>query len=138
MILRHGRLSAMPSPLMRLFRAFHNIFPLRPFRMYRRGRPVVSHFSGDEQLYRRYRRADSQNGVILPSALKFPNQGEFGQSVNRSSFSRPEDALWTPTERLDGWGVFEFPVASLPEDVTCSATRKRFTFFPKHVPIRKN
>jgi hypothetical protein len=99
----------------------------------------VQDFAGHESLYRRFRRADAQNGIILPSALKFPNKGEnSGQSVNRSLFSRPVDALWTEKERLSGWGVFEFPVAALPNALVCASTARNFTFFPKHVPLQRN
>jgi hypothetical protein len=123
-------------PLSRLFR---NIFRFRPFRMYRRGRPVVNHFLTDELLYRRYRREHILNGTILPSALQFPKNGEnTGQSVNRSRFSRPEDARWTEREKLDGWGVFQFPISCLPHQVTCRDTERRFSFFAKHVPLKRN
>lgn len=129
----------MLSPTMRLPNFFRNIFPLRPLRLYRRGRPPVPNFAGDESLYRRFRRADSQNGVILPSALKFPSKGEnTGQSVNRSRFSQPADALWTEKERMNGLGVFEFPVAELPNILVCPTTARSFTFFPKHVPLNRN
>lgn len=129
----------MLSPLMRLLEVFRNIFPLRPLRLYRRGRPTISSFAGDEPLYRRYRRCDSQNGVILPSALNFPNKGEnTGQSVNRGQFSQPADALWTETDRLSGWGVFQFPVAALPAELICPNTARNFTFFAKHVPLKRN
>jgi hypothetical protein len=107
--------------------------------MYRRGRPVVDAFRPDEHLYRRHRRVQTKNGVILPSALQFPEKGEdTGQSVNRSAFSRPIDVLWTKTKRLDGWGVYQFPVSCLPQGAVCSETRRQFTFFPKHVPLYNN
>lgn len=124
---------------MRLFRFFRNIFPLRPLRMYRRGRPIVNEFRTSELLYRRFRREDFRDGIILPSALKFPNKNnKTGQSVNRSAFSQPADALWTPMHRLHGLGVFQFPVSCLPERCTCSQTNRQFVFFPKHVPLSNN
>lgn len=107
--------------------------------MYRRWRPVISDFRAEERLYRRHRREDIVDGVILPSALPFPKKEEnTGQSVNRSAYSRPEDALWSPTKRLDGMGVFEFPVSCLPLELTCPNTARCFTFWPKHVPLGKN
>ena len=107
--------------------------------MYRRWRPVVSGFRADELLYRRHRREDTLNGIILPGALAFPEKDEnTGQSVNRSAYSRPEDALWITTKRLDGMGVFSFPVSCLPEELICPSTARRFTFWPKHVPLRNN
>jgi hypothetical protein len=107
--------------------------------MYRRGRPVVNHFPAHELLYRRYRRSDAIEGTILPSAIQFPKKGEnTGQSATRSSFSRPEDARWTETERLDAWGVFQIPVSCLPQQATCRDTGRQFAFFPKHVPLQKN
>ncbi len=124
---------------MRIFTLFQNIFPFRPFRMYRRGRPVVNHFRVNEQLYRRHRRRDIQDGVFVGAVLQFPKNGDnTGQSVNRSAFSRPEDALWTDNGRLHGWGVFQFPVSCLPEKSVCAATGRQFTFFPKHVPLKNN
>jgi hypothetical protein len=99
----------------------------------------VNDFAPGELLYRRYRASDVKDNILLPSALKFPNRGQnTGQSVNRSRFSRPADALWTETERLDGLGVFQFPVSCLPNELICSNTGRRFTFFPKHVPVKKN
>jgi hypothetical protein len=125
--------------MIRPFKLFQIIFPIRPLRMYRRGRRVVTAFQPDEQLYRRFRRNDAMDGVILPSALQFPNKDDnTGQSANRSLFSLPEDALWTDNEKLDGWGVFRFPASCLPEEAVCSQTQRRFTFFPRHVPLRKN
>jgi hypothetical protein len=122
-----------------IFSFLRNIFPLRPLRMYRRWRPVVHGFQADELLYRRHRREDALNGVILPAALAFPKKNEnTGQSVNRSAYSRPEDALWGPTKRLDGMGVFEFPVSCLPEELVCPTTARQFTFWPKHVPLGNN
>jgi len=53
-------------------------------------------------------------------------------------FSRPEDSLWTEEERLKGLGVFSFPVSILPYESTCPDTGRRFVFFPKHVPLKKN
>jgi len=107
--------------------------------MYRRGRPAVEVFRADERLYRRHRREHVQSGVILPSALQFPNKGDnTGQSVNRSLFSKPEDALWTDKERLNGWGVLQFPVSCVPAELTCPDTRRQFAFSPKHVPLARN
>lgn len=107
--------------------------------MYRWGRATVEDFQNDEQMYRRFSLRDMSNGVILPSALKFPKKGEnTGQSANRSRFSMPQDALWTQTTKLNGWGVYGFPVACLPKESVCSQTRRRFTFFPKHVPLGNN
>ena len=121
------------------FRRFLSIFPLRPFRLYRRWRPVVSEFQATEDLYRRYRRVDICEGRIMPSALQFPKKAEnTGPSVNRSSFSRPEDTLWNETGRQNGLGVFAFSVSTLPDELTCPDTRRRFTFFAKHVPLIKN
>jgi hypothetical protein len=107
--------------------------------MYRLGRPVVETFRSDEQLYRRYRREDIVNGKITPAALKFPKKNDnTGQSVNRSLLSKPEDALWSDAKRYDGWGVYQFPATCLPRNVLCSHTGRKFTFFPKHVPIWNN
>jgi hypothetical protein len=107
--------------------------------MYRRGRPARDNFVPGEVLYRRHRRTDTKNGVILPSALQFPKKTEnTGQSVNRSSFSKPEDVLWTPKGRQHGFGVFQFPVSCLPASLTCRESGRRFTFFPKHVPLWNN
>lgn len=107
--------------------------------MYRRWRPVVSGFQADEFLYRRHRREDAPNGIILPAALAFPKKNEnTGQSVNRSGYSKPEDALWGPTKKLNGMGVFEFPVSCIPGELVCPTTTRRFAFKPKHVPLGNN
>jgi hypothetical protein len=118
---------------------FRNIFPLRPLRMYRRWRPAIADFASDELLYRRHRRSDVANGVILPSALPSPRPNETsGPSVNRSLFSKPEDTLWTSRERLDGLGVFEFPTGCLPQQIVCANSHRTFLFCPKHVPLKNN
>ncbi len=107
--------------------------------MYRRWRAAIPKFQTEELLYRRYRRQDAFNGIILDSALQFPKKHEnTGQSVNRSRFSRAKDALWNDKERLDGLGVFQFPVSCLPREAICPTTGGRFTFWPKHVPLRNN
>ena len=107
--------------------------------MYRLGRPVVENFQKNELMYRRFCLRDVSNGVILPSALKFPKRGDnTGQSANRSLFSQAQDALWTDNRKMNGWGVYGFPVACLPKESVCSHTQRRFTFFPRHVPVRNN
>jgi hypothetical protein len=107
--------------------------------MYRWWRAEVPEFQAEELLYRRYRRDDVSHGVIQDSALKFPKKDEnTGQSVNRSKFSKPKDALWSKTERLDGLGVFQFPVSCLPREAICPVTGESFTFWPKHVPLENN
>jgi len=126
-------------PVTQPFSFLRNIFPLRPLRMYRRWRRVIPEFEADELLYRRYRRDDTSNGVILDSALKFPKKNEnTGQSVNRGRFSRPTDALWNDQTFLDGMGVFQFPVSCVLREATCPSTARRFRFWPKHVPLTKN
>jgi hypothetical protein len=107
--------------------------------MYRRWRPVIPEFQATEDLYRRYRRADTREGLILPSALQFPKKGQnTGHSVNRGLFSRPEDALWNEAGRVEGLGVFAFSVSTLPEEATCPETGRKFAFSPKHVPLKRN
>ena len=124
---------------MQLLTIFQSFFSLRPLRMYRRKRPVVETFPATEQLYRRYRRADFSNGMILPSALNFPKKDEnSGPSVNRSLLSKPKDVLGTDKGKLSAWGVYQFPVSCIPSDCICPTTSRRFTFFPKHVPLRNN
>ena len=114
------------------------LFRLEPLGMYRRWRPVISDFRAEERLYRRHRREDIVDGVILPSALPFPKKEEnTGQSVNRSAYSRPEDALWSPTKRLDGMGVFEFPVSCRKQELTCPNTARCFTFRAQACAPRK-
>jgi hypothetical protein len=107
--------------------------------MYRRGRSAVDLFQPDESLYHRYRRDDVKNGMLLPSALRFPKKDDnTGQSVNRSFFSRPEDTRWTDKQRTAGAGVYQFPVSCLPAKSRCPDTAREFTFFPKHVPLWNN
>jgi hypothetical protein len=110
--------------------------------MYRRGRSVVEYFQPDEHVYRRYfkRDYDFARGVLLPSALRFPKKDDLtaGSSVNRSSLSRAHDALWTDKKKLPTAGVYQFPLSCLPIEETCLQTARRFTFFPKHVPLWNN
>jgi hypothetical protein len=110
--------------------------------MYRRGRPVDEYFKPNEHVYRRYFKNDYDlvRGVLLPSALRFPKKDDLttGSSVNRSSLSRAEDALWTNKQRLPDAGVYQFPLACLPAEEECPKTGRRFTFFPKHVPLWNN
>ena len=128
--------------LTRLRRAYRHIWPLRrPKRMYSNGRPPVDAFVPTERLYRRFNRDHVVDNQIVVAALSFPNTGEnSGQSVNRSQFSEPQDVLWQDhiEERYDGWGVFAFPVSCLPAEITCHDTARRYTFFPKHVPLERN
>ena len=118
------------------------IFPFeRPRRMYRNGRPIVDDFLPAERLYRRFKRNELVNGTLVAAALSFPNTGEdTGQSVNRSRFSRPQDVLWKDEEetRYEGCGVVRFSVSCLPEELICSQTKLRYTFFPRHRPLQRN
>ena len=109
--------------------------------MYGRGRPVVDQFDRNEQLFRRFRKEHLINGMVAAAALHFPKTEEqSGQSVNRSRFGRPQDALWHEEDdtRYEGWGVFQFPVSCLPAELICSDTKRCYTFFPKHRPLPKN
>jgi hypothetical protein len=107
--------------------------------MYRRGRPVDQYFKPNEHVYRRYFQRDFANGALLPSALRFPKKDETtGPSVNRSSFGPARDAMWSDKKRIAGAGVFQFPLLSLPTDLECPETKRRFVFFAKHVPLWNN
>jgi hypothetical protein len=44
--------------------------------MYRRGRSLVDLFQPGEHLYHRYLRNDLKNGMLLPSALRFPKKND--------------------------------------------------------------
>lgn len=107
--------------------------------MFRRGRPVVSLFRPDEQLYRRFAHRDTVNGELTPACLQFPKKNaQTGHSVNRSAFSKPEDVLWVGIERLEGAGIFQFAVRSIPDELSCAQTNNRYAFFPQHVPLDDN
>lgn len=139
MIRKRGPSRTTMRQLNQLLRSFRNTSLFRPFRMYQIRRSVVDVFQPGELLYRRYRRGDVKNGMLLPSALGFPKKGNnTGPSVTRSSFSRPEDARWSDKRRIVGAGVYQFPISCLPARSRCSDTAREFTFFPKHVPLWNN
>ncbi|HYM10163.1 MAG TPA: hypothetical protein VEU62_05510 [Bryobacterales bacterium] len=88
-------------------------------------------FEPREKLYRRYHRDHLVNGVLTPLGFKFPRQ-----SVNRSKFSLPSDALeadcWEG-KVLEGFGVLEFLVADIPDPVS-SEDGREYRFLMKHAP----
>ncbi len=69
--------------------------------MYRRGRPVDSHFEPTEKLYRHCQGDHIVGDRVLPQAFRAPDF-----SVNRGKYSQPEDVLMPSYER---WGVVSFP-----------------------------
>jgi hypothetical protein len=106
--------------------------PDRPDRMYRRDRPVVPHFDSHELLYLRFGLDDFVDGQLVTAALRIP-----GQSVNRGSFSSPEDVLFHPEGDYNGLGAVEFKVEDIPVTVV-GEQDSTFMFFMQHVPLEEN
>jgi hypothetical protein len=59
------------------------------------------------------------------------------QSVNRGSFSEPEDALSSDTGKYNGLGVVSFRVVDIPERVE-QPHGPAFIFFMRHEPEDEN
>ena len=96
-------------------------------------------FDAAELLFRRLRKDQLVGDQIAASAMSFPKQATGSKpSVNRSRFSRPQDALWTETEYLEKMGVFSFPVGCLGPELVCPDTGNRYECFARHVPLDKN
>lgn len=105
----------------------------RPERMYRRGREAVPDFAGAELLYLRYMSQHFIQGQLLPEGIR----SQLKQSVNRGSFSEPEDALFSEIGTYDGLGVVEFRVADIPERVD-QPQGPAYVFFMRHEPEEEN
>jgi hypothetical protein len=89
----------------------------------------VPDFDPEEQLFRRCRQEDVDEGRLSRSAIRFPDW-----SVNRSRFSEPGDALlpdWA------GWGVAAFAVKDVPPSVA-SEGGPDVEFKVEHVPLEEN
>lgn len=109
------------------------ISPLeRPERLYRRGRPEVPDFPGDESLYLRYQHKHWIEGQLDPAGVRFPRT-----SVNRSTLSQPEDALFSESGKYNGLGVVRFIVSSIPSRMTQSQGPS-YVFFVQHAPLDDN
>jgi hypothetical protein len=100
--------------------------------MYSNGRPVVPEFNPEESVYLRFGVEDFLDGQLLPSSVRAS-----GQSVNRGSFSEPEDALFHPEGKYNGLGAVEFKVKVIPATVT-GEQGSVFIFFMKHKPLEEN
>jgi len=107
--------------------------PERPERMYRRCREAVPDFAGPELLYLRYMSQHFIQGQLLPEGIR----SQLKQSVNRGSFSEPEDALFSETGEYDGLGVVEFGVADIPDRVD-QPQGPAYIFFMRHEPQDEN
>ena len=97
--------------------------------MYRRGRPVDSHFEPTEKLYRRCQGDHIVGDRVLPQAFRAPDF-----SVNRGKYSQPEDVLMPSYER---WGVVSFQVKDVPARIL-SAGGAKFEFGIVHDPEEDN
>jgi hypothetical protein len=76
--------------------------------MWRRGRPLDNPVGQEESLHVRFRQEHAPDGNLAPNAIRFPDQ-----SVNRSRYARPFDALLPEpgNEKSRQWllhGVFAF------------------------------
>lgn len=101
--------------------------------MYRHGRVGVPDFAGAELLYLRYMSQHLIQGQLLPEAIR----SQLKQSVNRGSFSEPEDALFSETGAYDGLGVVAFRVADIPNSVD-QPLGPTYRFFMRHEPEEEN
>ncbi len=100
--------------------------------MYQRGRPVVPEFRGDEALYLRYQSKHWVEGQLDPAGVRFPRA-----SVNRSTLSEPEDALFSDSGKYNGLGVVRFIVSSISLRIAQSEG-PAYVFFMEHAPLDDN
>jgi len=103
--------------------------------MFRAGRELDPIFGDDELLFSRFVGEHLVDGVLSPSAVKFPRA-----SVNRSLFGPADDVLWHHLDdtRYDGYGVFEFSVAALRSLRLEAGDRRISVLEPEHEPLEKN
>lgn len=110
----------------------------RPERMFQRSRPPVASFSADEHLYIRYLAVSWIDGRLSHTGINaFPNKVE-QTSVNRGSFSEPEDVLFSEDGKYAKHGVLRFQVSEIPSPVAGEPSSLVFEFWPKHVPLELN
>jgi hypothetical protein len=100
--------------------------------MYQRGRPVVPDFHPTESLYLRYQRKHWVEGQLNPAGVRFPRT-----SVNRSTLSEPEDALFSESGNYNGLGVVRFVVSNIPNRISQSQG-PTYLFFMQHAPLEDN
>jgi len=101
--------------------------------MYKLDRGVVPDFAVAELLFLRYMSQHFVQGELLPAGIR----SQLKQSVNRGSFSEPEDVLFSETGEYDGLGVVEFKVADIPERVE-QPQGPTYIFFMRHEPEDEN
>ncbi len=101
--------------------------------MFKRDRPVLPDFDGDELLYLRYSSQHFLQGQLTPDGIR----SQLRQSVNRGSLSEPEDALFSETGRYNGLGVVEFKVWEIPPRIV-QPEGPAYVFFMFHVPEEDN
>ena len=107
--------------------------PERPERLYRRGREVVPEFAATEMLYMRYSAEQFLEDHLSPAAIR----SQLQQSVNRGSFSEPEDVLFSETGAYNGLGAVGFPVSAIPDKVD-QPDGPSYTFSVQHQPEELN
>jgi hypothetical protein len=105
--------------------------PERPSRMFANGRKAVQDFAAKEQLYMRYNAEQMEGDHLAPAAIKTK------QSVNRSRFSEPGDAVFGEHRFYAEGGVMQISVEDVPEAIEGEQGSK-FRFFPRHVPLNWN
>jgi hypothetical protein len=97
--------------------------------MYRRSREVVPTFEPTEYLYLRYSAQNFLDGQLEPTAIR----SQLKQSVNRGSFSEPQDVLFSESGEYNGLGVVEFRVSDIPQRVE-QPNGPTYAFFMQHEP----
>jgi len=100
--------------------------------MIRNGRPPVDLFHGNEHLYLRYGRQNWVDGQLDLTGIKLDKT-----SVNRGSFSEPEDVLYSVANKYEHMGVVRFSVGEIPSPVS-KPPAPASVFWPVHDPLEEN
>jgi hypothetical protein len=100
-----------------------------PDEMFRKGRPIVSLFSPEEDLYIRFNQVDGNK--VHPMCIRYPNQ-----SVNRGNYSDPDWVL-IPKSKFWDWGYGAFKVKDVPKAlISVGGARNNLTV--EHDPLEEN
>ncbi len=101
-----------------------------PERLKANGRGEDPDFPPQEKLFRRYKKAEYQAGVLLNIALSS------APSVNRGNYSQSTDVLIHEADKYAGFGILSFLVQDIPAQLL--AGQPTHQFFPKHMPVANN
>lgn len=87
-------------------------------------------FTRKERLFRRFPRKYTDGTRVEMDAIALPDM-----SVNREKYGPPEWLLLD--DDFEGWGVFAFAVADIPEGFLIEGVRM-YSFKPVHCPQKRN